>query len=97
MNKLESYITEICTKIKERYPEAVIEPSMKSYETADATIDIYLPHEVDEDFKSEISEREIEILLEDDLFILTFWFDTEQSWQWLMAQKGQIEQAASFA
>lgn len=97
MNKIESYVTEICTKIKERYPEAVIEPSMKSYETADATIDIYLPHEVDEDFKSEISEREMEMLLEDDLFILTFWFDTEQSWQRLMAQRGQVEQAASTA
>ena len=91
MNKIESDVTEICMKIKERYPEAVIEPSMKSYETADATIDIYLPHEVDEDFKSAISEREMEMLLEDDLFILTFWFDTEQSWQRLMAQRGQVE------
>ena len=86
MNKIESYITEICTKIKERYPEAVIERSTKSYEAADATIEVYLPHEADEDFQTEISERELAILLAEDLFILTFWLDTEQAWQRLMAQ-----------
>ena len=77
MNKIESYITELSIQIKTRYPEVMIESSFnQNEELGDVVMKIYLPEEVDEAFATVITDRALDILLEDDLLISTLWNDS---------------------
>ena len=82
MDKAESYLTELSTKIKARYPESIIQSSFsQNGELGDVVMKIYLPEEVDEEFASAITDRTLEILLEDDLLIATLWNDSGRTWK----------------
>ena len=82
MNQIESYITELSIQIKTRYPEAMIESSFnQNEELGDVVMKIYLPDEVDEAFATVITDRALDILLEDDLLICTLWNDSGRTWK----------------
>lgn len=82
MDKVESYLTELSTKIKTRYPEAIIQSSFnQNGELGDVVMNIYLPDEVNEEFATAITDRTLEILLEDDLLIATLWNDSGRTWK----------------
>jgi hypothetical protein len=87
MDKVESYLTELSTKIKTRYPEAIIQSCLSpNGELGDVVMDIYLPEEVDEEFALTITSRTVDILLEDDLLIATIWNDSGRTWKRLMRE-----------
>ena len=82
MEKVESYLSELSTQIKARYPEAIIQHSFSpNGEFGDVVMDIYLPEEVDDKLATEITNRTLDILLEADLLIATFWNDSGRAWK----------------
>ena len=82
MEKAESYVAELSTQIKSRYPEAILQSSFSpNGELGDVVMKIYLPEEVDDEFATEITNRTLDILLEADLLIATLWNDSGRAWK----------------
>lgn len=77
MSRLDKYIAEVSSFVKELCPDAKIEVSLDTYEKEDADLTVYVPEEKSDEIHEAVVGLTTDILVEEGYHIVVFMRDLE--------------------